>query len=77
MWGGGGGCVCGCVHAGGGILPLILCFVVLHRQKNYEPAKHIKPNEGHVFTFVCKTPKYKMKGRMLEAIFIKLKSFII
>ena len=31
-------------------------------KKNSEPAKHIKRNEGHVFTWkiVCKTTKYKM-----------------
>ena len=45
-------------------------------KKNSEPAKHIKRNEGHVFTWkiVCKTPKYKMKNRILEAFFIKLKN---
>ena len=45
-------------------------------KKNSEPAKHIKRNEGHVFTWkvVCKTPKHKLKGRILEAFLTKLKN---
>ena len=42
-------------------------------KKSSEPAKHIKRKEGHVFTWtiVCRTPKYKLKGRILEAFFNK------
>ena len=47
-------------------------------KKNSEPAKHIKRNEGHVFTWkikiVCKTPKHKLKGRIWEGFLIKLKN---
>ena len=45
-------------------------------KKNSEPAKHIKRNEGHAFTWkiVCKTPKLKFKGRILEAFLIKFKN---
>ena len=54
-----------------------LCFDEQNNpKKNSEPAKHIKRNEGHVFTWkiVCKTPKHKLKGRILEAFLIKLKN---
>ena len=45
-------------------------------KKNSEPAKHIKRNEGNVFTWkiVCKTSKHKLKGRILEPFLRKLKN---
>ena len=59
--------------------PLIYIYIYIYKhnnpKKNSEPGKHIKRNEGHVFTWkvVCKTPKHKLKGRILEAFSIKLK----
>ena len=72
-----GTCSCGTNYISITIRNTSLRFDEHHNpKKNSEPAKHIKRNEGHVFTWkiVCKTPKHKSKGRILEAFLIKLKN---
>ena len=45
-------------------------------EKASEPAKHLKQNGDHAFTWkiLSKTSKHRIKGRILEAFFIKCMS---
>ena len=72
-----GTCICGNNYIGVTNRNTILRFEEHNNtKKQSEPSNHIRQNRGHLFVWkiMSRASKHKIKGRILEAFFIKCKS---